>query len=306
MAASRVQSDSIPFVSLTTIAWTVTLLVSSLFDILWLELTGTQPLWILTAKVVLLVALILLSRPWDQIQPLRPYLIMLLAIALLTKTNSWFLSVPAWMAWQKGQSFTVASITVQLIETAAALLLIAVLFLMGRRRQDSFLIKGDMKALAEPVHWLGQKSPSPLWRFGLVFTLIVIASQFFMFILPIHPSTGVLGKMIPFIPLILLLAASNGFNEEIIFRVSPIAPLYEVVGKSNAIWMAAILFGLAHSIGGIPSGIPGVLITTFLGWFFGKCLVDSKGFFWAWLFHTIQDILPFTLMVLSVLAKGLG
>lgn len=102
-----------------------------------------------------------------------------------------------------------------------------------------------------------------------------------------------------FIPLILILAASNGFNEEVIFRAAPIASVYEAVEKNNAVWMAAVLFGLSHYIGGTPSGIPGVLITAFLGWFFGKCLVDSKGFFWAWLFHTIQDILPFSLMVLS-------
>lgn len=62
MSTSSHQPGSSPSLSLISSAWIVTLLVSSLFDILWFELTGTQPLWILVAKVVLLVALILISR----------------------------------------------------------------------------------------------------------------------------------------------------------------------------------------------------------------------------------------------------
>lgn len=83
-------------------------------------------------------------------------------------------------------------------------------------------------------------------------------------------------------------------------RRSP--PVVEAVGTSHAIWIAAVLFGLSHYIGGIHSGIPGVLITTLLGWFFGKCMVDSKGFFWPWLFHVVQDILPFTFAALVALS----
>jgi membrane protease YdiL (CAAX protease family) len=155
--------------------------------------------------------------------------------------------------------------------------------------------------MVPPVRLFGEKKPTPLWRFGLVFTLFVIVGQIFMFILPLAPDTGILRLLVPFTPLILLLAALNGFSEEITMRIAPISPVFEVVGRRNAIWMAAILFGLAHYIGGIPSGIIGVLITTVLGWFFGKCLLDSKGFFWPWLFHTVQDLLPFTLMAIASL-----
>jgi membrane protease YdiL (CAAX protease family) len=89
-----------------------------------------------------------------------------------------------------------------------------------------------------------------------------------------------LRNLVVLIPVFVLAAAVNGFTEEIIFRAAPIATVYEVAGKSNAIWMAATLLGHAHYIGGIPSGIPGVLLTALLGWFFGKCswtLEDSSG-----------------------------
>jgi membrane protease YdiL (CAAX protease family) len=176
------------------------------------------------------------------------------------------------------------------------------LFLLRKHRQRFFLVKGNINAKIEPIKWLGQKSLSPLWKFGLIFTLVVIVAQFFMFILPLSTTSNTLRHLIPLIPIILLLAAANGFTEEITFRAAPISSVYEVVGKSNAIWMAAILFGLSHYIGGVPSGVPGVLITTFLGWFFGKCMLDSRGFFWPWLFHTLQDILPFTLMTLAAIS----
>jgi membrane protease YdiL (CAAX protease family) len=286
--------------SLIAVAWVVTLLVSSLGDILWFELTGAVPLWLLWVKVSLLGTLISLSWLWKPIKALRPFFVMLLAIASLMRANTWLLDLPAWIAWQDQQPFTVAAMTVQLFEMGVALLLIGLLFLLRKRRQEFFLVRGDMDAMAEPVKWFGQKSPNPLWRFGLVFTVVVIVAQFFMFILPFSPTADTLQSLMPLIPVILLLAASNGFNEEIILRAAPISTVYEVVGKSNAIWMAAILFGLSHYIGGIPAGIPGVLITTCLGWFFGKCMMDSQGFFWPWLFHTLQDVLPFTLMALAI------
>jgi membrane protease YdiL (CAAX protease family) len=284
------------------IAWVFTLLVSSLGDIAWFELAGVVPLWLLWAKIGLLSALILLSWFWKSIRALRPFFVMLLAITSLMRANTWLLDSSDWTAWQNQQSFAVVAMTAQSVEIVVALLLIGMLFLLRKHRQRFFLVRGDVNAKAEPIKWLGQKSPSPLWSFGLVFTLVVIVAQFFMFILPFSPTPDTLRHLMQLIPMILLLAAANGFTEEITLRAAPISTVYEVVGKSNAIWMAAILFGLSHYIGGIPSGVPGVLITTFLGWFFGKCMLDSRGFFWPWLFHTLQDILPFTLMSLAAIS----
>jgi membrane protease YdiL (CAAX protease family) len=287
---------------LIAIAWVFTLLASSLGDIAWFELAGMVPLWLLWVKIGLLSALILLSWFWKPIRALRPFFVMLLVITSLMRANTWLLDSSYWTAWQNQQSYSVVAMTAQSVEIGVALLLIGMLFLLRKHRQRFFLVSGDMNAKAEPVKWLGQKSSSPLWRFGLVFTLVVIVAQFFMFILPLSPTPDTLRHLMPLIPMILLLAAANGFTEEITLRAAPISTVYEVVGKTNAIWMAAILFGLSHYIGGIPSGVPGALITTFLGWFFGKCMMDSRGFFWPWLFHTLQDILPFTLMSLAAIS----
>lgn len=305
MTASTHQPGAVslaPGRRIAIIAWVVVLLVSSLGDILCFELTGAVPFWLLFAKAGLLAALIILaSGIWKPITALRPFFVILLTIALLTRANTWLLNSSGWLAWQDQQSFTVAAIAIQLLEMTVALFVIAVLFLLKKHRREFFLVRGEIKAVCTPVRLFGQKAPGPLWSFGLVFTLVVIGVQFFLFILPLSLTADKVRQLLPLIPVILLLAVSNGFNEEVILRAAPISTVYQVVGRSNAIWMAAVLFGLQHYIGGIPSGLPGVLTTAFLGWFFGKCMLDSRGFFWPWLFHAVQDILPFTLMAAAAL-----
>lgn len=265
-------------------------------------MAGTVPWWLLLAKVGLLSVLILASWLLKPIVALRPFFFVLLAIALLMRASGWLWDSPALRTWWSRQAFTVSALTFQSLETGVALALIGLLFLLRKRRQRFFLVRGELNAMTGPVKWLGERQHGPLWKFGLIFTLVVIVAQFFMMIFPLSPTADTLRNLGALIPVILLLASINGATEEVIFRVAPISTVYEVVGKSNAIWMAAVLFGLSHYIGGIPSGVPGVVITALLGWFFGRCMVDSRGFFWPWLFHAVQDIIPFTVMALAVVS----
>lgn len=222
MNSTAASPDSRPaFHSVTS--WSVTLLASSLGDIVAFDLTGGTPLWLLWAKITLPGALIVLSSLWKSARSLRPYLIMLLAISVLTRAQSWLLDRPAWIAWQRRQSFTGAALTLQAIEMIVALVLIGVPFLLRKRREALFLVRGDVDAVAWPVRWLGQKVPSSLWSFGLVFTAVVVVAQVFMFIVPLAPSADTARRLLPLIPAILLIASSNGFNEEIILRAAPVA-----------------------------------------------------------------------------------
>ncbi|MBN1921429.1 MAG: CPBP family intramembrane metalloprotease [Anaerolineae bacterium] len=287
--------------NLVAIAWVLTLLASPLSDILQFEFTGAVPAALTWIKAIFLGAFILRSRLGQPLKALAPYATILLALVAWTGASNWLAQSPAWATWQARQSFSTAVLALQLFETLGALAMLGLLFLLRKRRQNFFLVWGDRPAMSAPLKILGEKVPEPLWRFGVIFTLVVIVAQVFMFILPLAPTADLLRKLFPLIPLILLLAASNGFTEELLHRAAPLSTLIEVVGKSHAIWMAAVTFGLAHYIGGVPSGIPGTLITAFLGWFFGRCMADSRGFFWPWLFHALQDILPFAMMALAAL-----
>jgi hypothetical protein len=54
----------------------------------------------------------------------------------------------------------------------------------------------------------------------------------------------------------------NAFGEEIAYRAAPLSQLCQIVGKSQAIWMTALWFGLGHYYGGIDFGIMGAAIFT--------------------------------------------
>jgi hypothetical protein len=57
--------------------------------------------------------------------------------------------------------------------------------------------------------------------------------------------------------------------------------------------LSALIFGIGHYFGS-PGGIPGVLMAGYLGWFASKSIHETKGFFWAWMIHFVQDIIIMT------------
>lgn len=55
-------------------------------------------------------------------------------------------------------------------------------------------------------------------------------------------------------------------------------------------FLSAILFGVPH-LAGMPSGVIGATMAGFLGFVLAKSLHETKGFFWAWVIHFIQDVI---------------
>ena len=47
---------------------------------------------------------------------------------------------------------------------------------------------------------------------------------------------------------------------------------------------------LAHYAGGFPAGPPWFLSTAFLGWWFGKSMLDTPGLSWPWPRHLVVDV----------------
>lgn len=68
---------------LPALAWAAMLLVSLLPDILFRELTGELPGWLVWAKVGLMVALLLVSLLWSRIRALSLFFVVLLAVNFL-------------------------------------------------------------------------------------------------------------------------------------------------------------------------------------------------------------------------------
>jgi membrane protease YdiL (CAAX protease family) len=103
--------------------------------------------------------------------------------------------------------------------------------------------------------------------------------------------------------MILVLAAMNAFGEEAMYRGGLLAPLIPAVGTRHAILLTAAFFGIGHYYG-VPNGIVGVAMSTLLGWFLGKCMVETKGFFWPWFIHFLQDVMIFYFLAVGAVVAG--
>jgi len=66
-----------------------------------------------------------------------------------------------------------------------------------------------------------------------------------------------------------------------------------VVGRGQAQALNVVLFGLAHYLVGSPPGIPGALMTGFLAWLMGKCVLETRGLLGAWVIHFLPDVVIF-------------
>jgi membrane protease YdiL (CAAX protease family) len=112
-------------------------------------------------------------------------------------------------------------------------------------------------------------------------------------------------QALPFLPAVLLAAAMNAFYEEMTFKASFLSVLEGPAGKQQALLLMAAFFGIMHFYG-IPYGVVGVLMATFLGWLLGKSMLETRGLFWAWFIHFIQDVLIFAFLAIGSITPGGG
>ena len=282
------------------IAWIAMLIPSSLSIILWRELGPGEPFWwpliILISLLILVVSGFLIRG----LKPLRNFMIILLIIYLVGFGGGWqfglipfIRELPAWITWTESLPWALSSIFIHLLRLTPAIVVLSYLVLIKRKRTDFFLVKGDITALVEPSKLIGMKNPEPWLKIGLIFAAIFTAGTFIFLISTTPPSLTQFIQAIPLIPVSILIAAINAFNEEFTLRAAPLSELWKVIGKKQGLLITTLYFGMGHYYG-VPSGIIGVALSAFLGWFLGKSLLETRGFFWAWFIHFLPDIVIFT------------
>ncbi|MFN8373806.1 MAG: CPBP family intramembrane glutamic endopeptidase [Anaerolineae bacterium] len=294
-AISRSSASQMKRSTLLVIVWGITVLVSLLPDIIFNEWLGMATPWLLSAKLVLLALVIFVSVLWKEIHVLRDYFIVLLAVNIVNALTAWVSSTPQWYGWFADGTFAVSMAGAQALKLGAVLVVIGVMLVLKGRRQNFFFEKGNLTATAERVPWLGMARPTTWKRFGPLLALCIGGGTLVFLLLGGAPSLDRFGAVVVLLPLILLFAAVNALNEEMLYRAAPLATLHEVVGKSQAMLLVGAYFGFAHYYG-VPYGVVGVLMSGVLGWLMGKSILESKGFFWAWAVHLVLDVLIFIFM----------
>jgi len=294
--------DSLPPKPAVILGWFVTLSVSLLPDILWQTFTGRVPACLFPSKLILLCGLATAGFFWRPARLLRGYCLM---IALLFVADFLFSRLESSSQWQQwfGSGFAGHMFGSQILRLAEAALMILGLLLSRYRPRDFFLRKGDLNAPVGPVRWLGIDKTMRWRKVGLISSLCISLGLLAFLVIGGRPSLVSVIKMSPYLPVVLLLAAMNAFFEEVSFRGALLAPLQGAVTQQQSILLTAVFSGIGHYYG-VPYGIVGVIMAGFLGWYLGKCMVETKGVGWPWFIHLLQDVLIFSFMAIGAVTAG--
>lgn len=288
----------------TIAAWLIMLTASLLPNIIGQEVLGQALPW-LWIKSGLLVGLLAVGFVLSWLKPLRPFIFILLLIyAAEYLFSSQMGNAVWWPAWLSSNApFAGQMLGIQLQRLAVTLVVLAALLLMRYRRQQFFLVRGQLDAPIGLVRWLGYTKTESWTRFGVHWTIYITLGTLAFLVIAGQPPLAALQAALPFLPMVLLLATMNAFSEELTYRASLLGVLDGVIAPRQALFLTATFFGLAHYYG-VPYGIIGVVMSTFLGWIEGKAMLETRGFFWAWFIHFWQDVAIFSFMAIGAVSAG--
>ncbi len=187
----------------------------------------------------------------------------------------------------------------QSITLFATFFFLFILWLTKRKTFQTYFRKGDISADILPEPMVGIKpKPSENWRhYGRNIAVIITGVTAVVIYFQLVWENGVtMGSMLKVLPFSIVFALSNSFVEESITRLGVVVALKNSIGDKAIPFISALIFGVIHYWGN-PGGIAGVVVAGFLGWFLAKSILETKGIFWAWLIHFLQDVIIFSALL---------
>lgn len=290
---------------LVAVAW-ITILAITLPQIILQEIFHfpvSENLQYQIAFPVLLAGLVLVFV----VKTLRP-LRLFFGLFLVLVGAQWLVytrldQLPIYQRWLQDPSFNIYMLAEQSLHLVVTLAIIVFLWIVKKNFAAFFLAKGDVSAPVEPVRWLGVKAGERWGKFGWILAICISLGTLAFLIIAGRPPMAFVVKALPFLPAVLLAAALNAFNEELTYKASFLSVLEDAVGRQQALLLVAAFFGLLHFYG-VPYGIVGVILAAFLGWILGKSMLETRGLFWAWFIHFLQDVLIFAFLAIGSITPG--
>ena len=158
--------------------------------------------------------------------------------------------------------------------------------------------KGNISAkiIPEPIVGIKPKETENWFHFGRNIAIIIsIVTAIIIYFQIVRESEISFENIISILPFSIAFALSNSFVEESITRLGVVIVLKDRLKNKTIPIVSALIFGTVHYWGN-PGGLSGVIVAGFLGWFLAKSILETKGIFWAYLIHFLQDVI-----ILSVL-----
>ncbi len=281
---------------LVAVAWVAMLLMSRLPQIVFQELLAVETSFVWTS-IGVAAALTALTYVWPALRPLRGYCFVTAVVVAATGLLGGAIQGSSpWAAWfGEARGWPVSFLGTRLPLLIESLIVLAVLIGMGvRRREDVFLAVGDLRAPASRRRLPGIGSS---WlAIGSLIALALAALAFAAASVQAGAALPDLATVLPWLPAVVLLAIINAFGEEFLYRAAPLSQLHSVVGTNHAVGLTAVWFGLGHFYGGVPSGVPGALMTGLIALLFGKAMLATRGIALPTFMHMLGDVVIYVFL----------
>lgn len=180
-------------------------------------------------------------------------------------------------------------------------IILGILYFYDRNNFVEFFRLGNLTAPAKPIHWLGI-SERRTWHWVGRYLAIIITSGTLVFLIiglisshAVHLNDTYLKHL----PLAILFATTNAWSEEIFARVTIVMGLSGKAKPAVLYLTSAMIFGIPHYYG-VPGGPVGMVMAGFLGWLLAKSMFETKGIFWPWFIHAVQDVVIFSALLMMI------
>jgi hypothetical protein len=187
----------------------------------------------------------------------------------------------------------------QSITLFGTIIFLLILWLAKRTEFQAYFRKGKISAdiLPEPIIGIKPKPTENWFHLGRNFTIIISGVTAIVIYFQLIKDSGTsIVNILNVLPFSIVFALSNSFVEESITRLGVVVVLKDVLKDRTIPLISALIFGTVHYWGN-PGGFLGVIVAGFLGWLLTKSILETKGIFWAWLIHFLQDVIIFSALL---------
>jgi uncharacterized protein len=248
-------------------------------------------------SLLVLIMVIISVRYFKRLRKLN---ILLLAVNLTYVLTAFLYRTDLFKQWFDLSTFAGqfgGSILLKMI--AAGLVAFLLIILFGNRRQ-SYLTIGDLNVKADRMGWLGIGHQKITWgKLAIISAILISLGTFLGTVVTVTGFTFVrnFDVLLSLMPFVLIFALGNSLFEGILYRNTVIASLADVLDRNDVVMLGAIFFGIAHYFGA-PGGPIGVIMSSALGWYLCRSVIETKGIFASWLIHFFQDVVIFSAVIL--------